>query len=420
MSDETILVTGAAGFIGGRVTHRLALGEDWSVVPLVHSISGSGTMRAGRLPVDIEQGSILDREHMEALLEDCTAVINCAHGGRDVTIDGTRTLLDAAESGDIETYIHLSSAVVHGHDAAGRITEETPLAPDTDYAKRKADAEQVIRDWDGDLEPTVFRPCIVYGPHSPWVRRPLTQLRKGAVLADGGIGDLNQVHVDNLVDALFAAVDASAAAGEVFMVADDEPLTWFQYYRRLGELLGDHPPIQALSTTELSVYKTLRYCRNSVVPPLRLGKAVVTAPETLQRAAEELGQTPWVQALYKRLPSEIQENIKNQINATAPASNRDGPAKRSVTYQYPPENQAKMQSTRGRLSTEKLESRLGWESRISVEEGMALLGQWAEYEGLTGPRLPSSTAPGAEDSFQETGSDCAQAHGRKELVHQGE
>lgn len=382
--SKRALVTGAAGFIGGRVAHRIAVEEGWNVIPLVHSISGAGTMRLGRLPVDIEQGSILDEDHIEQLLADCDAVINCAHGGQEVTVDGTETLLSAAEKQGIDTYVHMSSAVVHGHDASGTITEETPLAPDTDYATRKAAAEKIIRNWDGALEPTVFRPCIVYGPHSPWVRKPLGHLQHGAVLADGGIGELNRIYVDNLVDAILLALDESDAAGEVFLAADDNPVTWSEYYQRLGRCLEEHPPIQSLSTEELALYGKLRYLRDSVVPPVRLCRRLLTSPEVIQQTAAELKETPWAPAIYRRLPDTLQDDILTRLNTPADPDSSGGTDSPKRRYRYPPENQMKLQSTRTRLSTANLKSTLGWEPRVTFEQGMQLVSEWATYEELTG------------------------------------
>ncbi len=384
MSISNVLVTGAGGFIGGRLSHRIALGEDTTVTPLIHNVSGAGTMRLGRLPVDIEQGSILDAERMDEILTDCDAVVNCAHGSREVTVEGTRTLLAAAERQGVESYVHMSSAVVHGHDASGTITEETELAPDTEYAEQKADAERVVTTWDGTLQPTTLRPCIVYGPHSPWVSKPLQQIQEGAVLADGGVGELNQVYVDNLVDVILRALEAPSAAGEVFLVADDEPVTWSQYYQELSNWLDDPPPITSLSTHEIAVYRKLRYLEDSVIPPVRLGKRLLTSPNTVKLTAEELKQTPWAQSLYRRLPESAQADIKDRINTTQPTESGHQDETVEANYPYPPNNQIQMQSTLGRLSTRKVKRTLGWEPRITFEESLELLADWAEYEELIG------------------------------------
>lgn len=416
MDVSNVLVTGAGGFVGGRLAHRIALGEEMAVTPLVHSLSGGGTMRLSRLPVDIEQGSVLDVQRMEELLSDCDAVVNCAHGNDEVTVEGTRTLLSIAERANVTSYIHMSSAVVHGHDASGTVTEDSALEPDTPYAERKVEAEEIIRNWDGDLSPTIFRPCIVYGPHSPWVKKPLRQLQEGAILADGGVGELNQVYIDNLVDAILAALADPAAAGETFLIADDERVTWQQYYKGLGTCLEDHPPIKSMSTDEIAMSRRIRYLKDSVIPPVRATKRVLTSPETIQQAATELKQTPWVIELYRALPDSLQDDIMDRVNSADDGSVadpvQDGSETADVRYQYPPTNQVKMQSSVGRLSTEKLKETLGWESQISFAEGMKLITAWAEYDERTGRTESWSTGSptqGTPANERETTTDVQQS-----------
>ncbi len=415
MSVSNVLVTGAGGFIGGRLSHRIALGEDMAVTPLVHNVSGAGTMRLSRLPVDIEQGSVLDAERMDEILADCDAVVNCAHGSRKVTVEGTKTLLAAAERQDVDSYVHMSSAVVHGHDASGTVTEETTLAPDTEYAEQKAEAEAIVTAWDGPLEPTTLRPCIVYGPHSPWVTKPVQQIQEGAILADGGVGELNQVYVDNLVDVIIQALGESSAAGEVFLVADDQQVTWSQYYRELSSLLDDHPPIKSLSTAEIAVYRKLRYLEDSVVPPVRLCKRLLTSPGTLELTAEELKRTPWVQGMFRRLPDEIQSEIRERINTPQSSASGQGDDTTQANYQYPPDNQIAMQSTIGRISTRKLKRTLGWESRISFEESLELIADWAEYAEVTGTSASLATATDCQ-TMPERNVDLGEGERSKESI----
>ena len=94
---RTILVTGASGFIGGRI------------VEILHT-SGSATVRAGirrwsaaarvgRLPVDLVRCDITSPVEVAGALDGVTHLIHCAVGDRTVTVDGT-TVLDGRGSSD--------------------------------------------------------------------------------------------------------------------------------------------------------------------------------------------------------------------------------------------------------------------------------------------------------------------------------
>jgi nucleoside-diphosphate-sugar epimerase len=91
----------------------------------------------------------------------------------------------------------------------------------------------------GSFEVTVIRPGDVYGARSrPWVLRPLELMRKHMFfLIDHGRGTMNHVHVDNLIDGVFAALERRAA-GEAFNVTDGAPTTFADYFGRLARMLG--------------------------------------------------------------------------------------------------------------------------------------------------------------------------------------
>ncbi len=356
---------------------------------LVHNISGANSMRLGRLPIEIEEGSVLDRERVADLVSDCDAVVHCAHGDAETTIDGTRTVLEAAEQAGVESFVHVSSAAVHGHEVDGEVVESSPLDPDTDYARRKARAEKVVQRADERmaLSPTVFRPMIVYGPHSRWVTTPVEQLRQGTVLADGGVGALNQIHVDNLVDAVVLALNDPAADGEVFLAVDDDTVTWNQYYAALGEVLGEHPPVKSLSWREIRLKEKTWYLRDSVVPPARLFAYLFTSTDLRERAFSEIKETPWAKAIYRSLPERLQDAAVDLVSpdgggGSLPASGSNGDSATDPNYEMPTRNVLRMQSATGTLSNEKLKETLGWEPRVSFPEAMDLLAEWMEYEEL--------------------------------------
>lgn len=385
MTRDTILVTGAGGFVGGRLAQRLALQHPATVRPLVHRISGPGSMRLARLPVDIEEGSVLEAERVREVIDGCDAVVHCAVGTRETIVDGTQTLLDAADDAGVDRFVHMSSASVHGHSVEGIVREESPYDPETAYARAKVDAEKVIEEYRHELAPTVLRPYIIYGPHSEFVREPIAFLRDGAVLADGGAGPLNQVYVDNLVDAILLALSDAAAPGEAFLVRDDDQVSWRTYFEAVAAMMDGAPPIREESRRRIRLRNVVRSITDNVTPPINVLKSVLGSDDVRRAALKEARRMPIARGTFARLP----EPAKRRVRSAFVASN-GGVLPQEATeeerseaqYPLPSERYAAMQASRGRISNRKIKEVLGWRQDVSFEEAMRLIHAWAAWEDL--------------------------------------
>src|SRR5215470_5160983 len=134
--DTPILVTGATGFIGGRVCERLVQAGAKQVKALVHTLQHAP--RIARLPIELRVGNLLDRQSL-----------------------GAR----------IERFVHISSAAVYGlRPPAGAHIESAPLRLTGNlYADSKLRAERVVARFASRGLPVItLRPSIVYGPYSSW------------------------------------------------------------------------------------------------------------------------------------------------------------------------------------------------------------------------------------------------------------
>lgn len=385
---DTVLVTGAGGFIGGRLAQRLALDDSRDVRPLVHRYSGPGSMRLARLPVDIEQGSVTDRDGMADVVRGCDAIVHCAVGNRTTIIEGTRSILDVAIEEGVDTFIHMSSAAVHGHDIDGVVREESPYNPDTSYGRWKVQVEHDIETiTDGTaLSPTVIRPYIVYGPYSEFVADPIEDIKSGAVLAEGGDGQLNQIYVDNLIDAIILAMETPAAEGETFLLRDEESITWRRYYEELGSMLDDPPPFREVSRRRIRYRNTTQYAADSILPPFSILKHIATSEDIHQHVAEEAKRMPWAMGIYARLPDRVQSSLENYFYGGDPPvlSQQNGRATDGVdpTYEMPSQRYAKLHSSGGQVSNRKAKELLGWEQRVTFTESIDLVEAWAEFAEL--------------------------------------
>ena len=140
MPEPKVLVTGASGFVGGRVVERLALERTDGVRALVRCWSRAA--RVAKFPIDIATGDIMLPRQVAAAVEGVTHIVHCAYtDAPEVIIQGTRNLLAAALDARVEGFVYLSTAEVYGPHAAGTIDESAPVQrTGRAYADAKIDA----------------------------------------------------------------------------------------------------------------------------------------------------------------------------------------------------------------------------------------------------------------------------------------
>ncbi len=176
LKNQKLLVTGAAGFIGGDLFKRLnEYGLD--VVGTVLYQQEADEMNA--LGYRTEVLDLASDESWDSLLEGVDIVFNVAalfqevenaeSMYRKVNVDGTIKLVEAANRLGIKRFVHCSTVGVHGHVKQVPCTEETPFNPMDEYHRTKLEGELAVLEFaktlpeDGMIV-TVNRPAMVYGP----------------------------------------------------------------------------------------------------------------------------------------------------------------------------------------------------------------------------------------------------------------
>ena len=245
MPKSDMLVTGAGGFIGGAVARTLAAQPGWTV---------RGATRDGRAigpGISACRLDVRDAAALTTALCGVDAIVHCAVGDRATTVEGTRTLLRAAQACGVRRVVHLSSIAVYG-DASGIVGEATGLvAPEgEDYAHWKSAAEAACREAAATgFEIVILRPAIVYGPGSRlWITLPAQRVTSGVWggLGEAGRGTCNPVHVGDVAEACRAAIHAPVQQGaEAFNISAADTLSWSAWYDRLAQALG-RPALRAL------------------------------------------------------------------------------------------------------------------------------------------------------------------------------
>ncbi|NNM74082.1 NAD-dependent epimerase/dehydratase family protein [Enterovirga aerilata] len=235
------VITGATGFVGGRLAERLV--EDGIRVRcLVRSISQAA--RLARLPVEIVRLDLADAPAVARAVEGGDYVFHCAYDprSRQQNIGGTRAILAACSERAVRRLVHVSSFSVYEPFPDGELSEATPDGNrNWEYIRTKLDLEGEVlaAARSGKVQATVVQPTIVYGPHSkPWTDGPAEMLIYGEViLPDGGTGLCNPVHIDDLVDGMLLAATKPDAVGERFILSGPEIVTWGRFFGTVADAL---------------------------------------------------------------------------------------------------------------------------------------------------------------------------------------
>jgi polyketide synthase len=270
-----ILLTGASGFVGGRLSELLLL-RGHRVRLLARETSDLGRFSG----VEVARCSFDDRAALERSLRGAEVVIHCAgHSAdwgpwsefRQANITAVRSLLEASlAAGTIQRFLHVSTTDVYGypHEACD---ETAPLRDvGLPYNRSKAIGDRLAMEFGRrtGLPVTVVRPATVFGPRSKdWVVEIAKLLTRGSMMTVNGCRThAGLIYVDDLADAMIALASCPAAVGEAYNVRDPSDVTWRDYFDALADGLGvrrawlDLPAGLALPIGRLSeaAYKLVR------------------------------------------------------------------------------------------------------------------------------------------------------------------
>ncbi|HEY9708740.1 MAG TPA: NAD-dependent epimerase/dehydratase family protein [Oculatellaceae cyanobacterium] len=284
LSEQTLLISGIGGFIGLRAA-ELAIAQGMNVRGLQHSEAKA--KKAQKLGAEVTIGSITDPIAAKKACQGVDIVLHTASivkesGSLDdfrvVNVGGTVNMARTAKNAGVKTFVHLSSVMVYGFNYPDGVTEDGPLRGENNaYCQTKIEGEkELLKLNSSEFSIIIIRPGDVYGPGSiPWIVRPLLLMRKRLfMLANDGRGVMNHVYIDNLIDAIFLAVEKEVY-GEVINITDGQETSWKEYFMYLAALEGVPAPF-SLPADLLKLLIRLR-CLGQTV----LGEEVDTRPDSV-------------------------------------------------------------------------------------------------------------------------------------------
>jgi nucleoside-diphosphate-sugar epimerase len=254
------IVTGAPGWLGTRLVQSLARGvaDVPSLGPterktrcLVLPDADASELEA--LGAEIVRGDVTDPASLEKLFAGAAGatvfhsagIVHVTEGVKQfhaVNAAGTQHMLDAAKAAGVRRFIHVSSNSPIGVNPRNDhvFDEDAPYNPYMSYGKTKMLAEQAVRATEG-LEWAIIRPPWFYGPGQP-PRQSLffAMVRDGkAPIVGGGENRRSMAYVDNICQGLILCDRVDRAAGNIYWIADRTPYTMNEIVGAIEKVLEE-------------------------------------------------------------------------------------------------------------------------------------------------------------------------------------
>lgn len=246
------LVTGASGFLGGRLAQMLhERGEEVAV--LARPTSDLSHLS---IPVRVVRGDLLDQAALQQAVQNVDYIYHCAACSTDwaprqmyyeANVLGTRNLLAAAQAARrLRRFLHVSTTDIYGYPETP-CTESHPFVDaGLPYNQTKGQGEALV--WrahrEHGLPVTVVRPATIYGPRGKDFTLEIATLLRQRLMTyiDGGAAPGGFTYVDNVAQAMQDAAQSPHTIGEAYNLSDGTGATWKRYLQLFADQLGTRPP----------------------------------------------------------------------------------------------------------------------------------------------------------------------------------
>jgi nucleoside-diphosphate-sugar epimerase len=385
LTNATVLVTGATGFIGGRLAERLVVEHGARVRALVRNFSR--VARLARFPIDLVQGDLCSPDSISRAVTGCDYVFHCAYGsdGQDdarrlVNAQGTRNVLDAALAHRVKRVVHTSTVTVYGNTPDGPLDETAPrVKTGFAYGDSKIEAEEAALGYlERGLSVAVVQPTVVYGPFgTTFTIKPLQLLKSGRViLVNGGDGLANLVYVDDVVSGMILAAVHETAHGQAFILSGPEPTTWRAFYAAHEAMLG------RAATVSMTPEEALKHFNGAGGDGGGLASQVMKAlrhPGVRSRIAATREGRIAIRAFHM-LPAAIRARLSGP-GVALPGAPAAAPDVAPAIHPLHPSKIAFMTS-KTHVRIDKARRVLGFAPQFDFARGIDLTAAWAEWANL--------------------------------------
>lgn len=263
---NSVLVTGAGGFIGSHLTERLVTtGAKVSALVHYNALGGWGWLDQSPLRHDIKviPGDICDRDSVRQAMTGAEIVFHLAaliaipysyHAPASyvrTNVEGTLNVLQTARDLGIEKLIHTSTSEVYGTARYTPIDEMHPLQGQSPYSASKIGADKLAESFhlSFDLPVVTVRPFNTFGPRQSAravIPAIITQCLTGQKIQLGNLHPTRDLNfVSNTVDGFLLAAGTPEAVGQTINLGSGEEISIGDLAQLIARLTGHSISIES-------------------------------------------------------------------------------------------------------------------------------------------------------------------------------
>lgn len=271
---QKVLVTGATGFTGKRLTEIL-LQRGYEVRVIIRDKNRFAIPADEKLEVII--GDLRNPKDVDHAVKGIQIIFHVAALYRtagaepqkywDTHVKATENLLNSAYRASIKKFIHASTVGIHSHIENPPANENYDVHPGDIYQLTKWEGEKKAKEFHEKtgLPLVIIRPTPIYGPGDMRLLKlfKIASKKYSIILGSGEIF-YHMVYVDDLVDGMILAAESNISSGEAFIIGGDGYISLNNMLNLISKNLKKESKIIHLPATPFQVLGTL--CEKICIP----------------------------------------------------------------------------------------------------------------------------------------------------------